>query len=64
MSKSNRTNTGFRYLAGMGLAGAFLLLTACATVPEAPHAALAEAKVAISTAEKDNAAHYASPELR
>ena len=58
-----RPHVGLRFVAGMGLAGATLLLAACATVPEAPHAALAEARVAISTAEKDNAAEYAGPVL-
>jgi len=47
----------------MGLAGTTLFLTAGATVPEPPVAALAEARVAISTAEKDNAAQYAGPAL-
>lgn len=63
MPTTSRPQAGFRFIAGAGLAGATLLLAACATVPEAPHAALAEARVAISTAEKDNAAHYASSDL-
>ena len=63
MSDTSRQQAGFRFIAGAGLAGIALLLAACATVPEAPHAALAEAKVAINTAEKDNAAHYASADL-
>jgi DMSO/TMAO reductase YedYZ molybdopterin-dependent catalytic subunit len=63
MFNTTRPQIGNRFLAGMGLAVATLLLAGCATVPEAPHAALAEAKVAISTAEKDNAAEYAGPDL-
>lgn len=58
-----RPQVGFRFIASLGLAGSALLFAACATVPEAPHAALTEARVAISTAEKDNAARYASPDL-
>lgn len=58
-----RPRVGIRFITGAGLAGITLLLAACATVPEPPHAALAEARVAITTAEKDNAAHYASPDL-
>lgn len=63
MPITSRPRVGFRFIAGVGLAGITLFLAACATVPEAPHAALAEARVAINTAEKDNAAHYASPDL-
>lgn len=54
---------GFRFIAGAGVAGITLFLTACATVPEPPHAALSEARVAITTAEKDDAGRYASPAL-
>jgi hypothetical protein len=50
-------------IAVAGLAGATLLLSACASVPEAPHAALAEARVAITTAEKDSAVEYAGTDL-
>ncbi|HSM68115.1 MAG TPA: DUF4398 domain-containing protein [Xanthomonadales bacterium] len=63
MTNTSRPLAGFRFIAGAGLAGITVFLSACATVPEAPHAALAEARVAISTAEKDNAAHYASADL-
>lgn len=63
MPSTYQPPVGFRFIAGAGLAGITLFLTACATVPEPPHAALAEARVAINTAEKDNAAHYASPDL-
>lgn len=63
MPNTSRPQAGFRSIAGAGLAGITLFLAACATVPEAPLAALAEARVAINTAEKDNAAHYASPDL-
>ncbi len=47
----------------VGLVGTALFLTACASTPEPPVAALAEARVAITTAEKDNAAQYAGPAL-
>ena len=63
MSHTIRPNVGFRFVAGVGLAGVTLLLAACATVPEAPHAALTEASVAINTAEQDNAARYSGAVL-
>jgi len=63
MRNTNRTKSSIRLIAGVGLVGAILLMTACATAPKAPHAALAEAKVAISTAEKAEASRYAGPEL-
>jgi hypothetical protein len=63
MPSTSRPHAGFRFITGVGLAGFTLLLVGCATVPEAPNAALAEAKVAINTAEKDNAAHYAGADL-
>lgn len=63
MINTSRPQAGLRFIAGLGLAGFILFLAACATVPDAPHAALTEARVAISTAEKDNAARYASPDL-
>jgi putative cell wall-binding protein len=63
MPNTSRPQAGFGFIAGLGLAGITLFLAACATVPDPPLAALAEARVAISTAEKDNAAHYASPDL-
>jgi putative cell wall-binding protein len=63
MPHTSRSQFGFRFIVGAGLAGITLLLAACATTPEAPHAALAEARVAITTAEKDNAAEYASADL-
>jgi len=63
MPHTSRPHFRFRFIAGAGLAGITLLLAACATTPEAPHAALAEARVAITTAEKDNAAEYASADL-
>jgi len=52
-----------RLIAAVGLAGACMLLTACASTPKAPTAALSEAKVAISTAERAEASVYAGPEL-
>lgn len=63
MPNTSRPQAGFRFIAGLGLAGITLFLAACATVPDAPLAALAEARVAITTAEKDNAIHYASADL-
>ena len=63
MSYVNRPQAVVRFSASMVLAGTALFLTACATVPEPPTAALAEARVAINTAEKDNAAQYAGPAL-
>lgn len=52
-----------RLIAVACLAGTSLFLTACASTPKAPTAALSEAKVAISTAEKAEASVYAGPEL-
>jgi len=63
MRNINRPHSSLRPVAGACLAGAILLLTACATAPKAPTAALTEAKVAISTAEKADASRYAGPEL-
>lgn len=63
MFNVKRPHAVLRSIASLGLAGTALFLTACATVPEPPLAALAEARVAISTAEKDNAAQYAGPAL-
>lgn len=58
-----RPHFSFRLVAGLALAGAVLLLTACASAPKAPNAALTEARVAISTAEKAEASRYAGPVL-
>lgn len=63
MRNTIRPPAGFRLIASAGLVGATLLLSACASTPEAPHAALAEARVAITTAEKDSAVQYASADL-
>ncbi|HET6564798.1 MAG TPA: DUF4398 domain-containing protein [Xanthomonadales bacterium] len=63
MFNASRPKVGIRLLACTSLGAAILLLAGCATVPEAPHAALSEAKIAISTAEKDNASQYAAPDL-
>jgi hypothetical protein len=62
-SNTNRPRSSPRWIAGAGLAGAILLLTACASTPKAPQAALSEAKVAIGTAEKADASRHASTEL-
>ena len=63
MSKINRPQSGLRLIAAVSLSGALLLLTACATAPRAPSAALSEAKNAINAAEKADAGRYASPDL-
>jgi hypothetical protein len=52
-----------RLIVAVCLAGASLLLSACASTPKAPTAALSEAKVAISMAEKAEANIHAGPEL-
>ena len=46
-----------------GLAGSLLLVTACASAPPAPDAAINAAKVAIANAEKADAGHHAGAEL-
>lgn len=63
MRNTNRLPYSFRLVASAGMAVAMLLLTACATAPKAPLAALSEARVAISTAEKADASRFAGPEL-
>lgn len=63
MRHTNRFCSRHRLVAGVGLAGAMLLLTACAATPKAPLAALTEAKVAISTAERAGASRFSGPEL-
>jgi len=63
MHNLNRPHSSIRLVTGVGLVGAILLLTACATAPKAPNAALSEARVAISTAEKADASRYAGPDL-
>ncbi len=45
------------------LAATLLLLTACASVPEAPPSSLAEARDAIASAEQSDARQYAGAEL-
>jgi hypothetical protein len=63
MRKKIKATSTLRLLLVASLAGATLLLTACAAAPKAPDAALSEAKVAINSAEKADANRYASPEL-
>lgn len=46
-----------------GLAGTLLLMSACASAPPAPDAAIDAAKVAIANAEKADAGHHAGAEL-
>lgn len=47
----------------LGLAGAIMLVAACASNPPAPTATLDAAKVAIANAEKADASRYAAAEL-
>jgi hypothetical protein len=63
MRNTSRTFPFMRLMVAVCLAGASLLLTACASTPKAPTSALSEAKVAIGTAEKAEASVYASPDL-
>ncbi len=63
MRKKSPPISALRLLVVASLAGATLLLTACASAPKAPIAALSEAKVAINSAEKAEANRYAGPEL-
>jgi len=49
--------------AAAGLAGALMLLGACASTPPAPDSALDAARTAISNAERADASHYAGAEL-
>ncbi|MCJ7593027.1 MAG: DUF4398 domain-containing protein [Woeseiaceae bacterium] len=57
------TYRNHRLLMGAAVAGAMLLLAACASAPPAPTAALNEARLAIEVAEKVDASHYANAEL-
>jgi hypothetical protein len=63
MRKKIQAISTLRLLFVASLAGATLLLSACASAPKAPNAALSEAKVAINSAEKAEASRYAGPEL-
>lgn len=63
MRNTPRPYTGLRLITGIGLMCSFLLLTACASTPEAPHNALKEAQVAITNAQKADASRYANPDL-
>lgn len=63
MRKPSLIPAGIRLGVATGLTGALLLVTACASGPPAPTAQLDAAKVAISTAEKADASHYAGAEL-
>lgn len=53
----------YRLYVAASLAGALLLATGCASAPIAPTASLNEANRAIQAAERDDASHYAAPEL-
>lgn len=63
MHNTSRPHTGLRLITGIGLIITFLLLTGCASVPEAPHSALEEAQVAITNAQRADASRYANPDL-
>lgn len=63
MRNTARSFTGLHLIIGVGLGFVILLLTACASIPEAPKSALTEAKVAITNAEKADASRYAGPDL-
>lgn len=63
MSETSRINRRHRLFAGVGMAGAVLLLAGCASAPPAPPASLAEAKQAIEVAEGEDASHFAAAEL-
>jgi hypothetical protein len=52
-----------RLLNAAATAGALVLLTACASAPTAPVAALNEARLAIEVAERGDASRYAGAEL-
>jgi hypothetical protein len=56
-------NRIYRLLAVAGLAGAMLLVTACASAPTAPPTSLNEANLAIEAAERVDASHFANAEL-
>lgn len=63
MRKAIRPFSTFRLITISSLAATALLLGGCASAPKAPNAALSEAKVAISTAEKADASLHAGPVL-
>lgn len=63
MRNTARSFPGLHLIVSVGLGFLILLLTACASVPEAPDSALAEARVAITNAEKADASRYAGPDL-
>ena len=52
-----------RFGLAAGITGALLILTACASTPPAPTAAMDAAKLAISNAERAEAGRYATVEL-
>ena len=60
MSEINRN---YRLFTVAALAGAMLLVAACASAPTAPPASLNEANLAIEAAEKADASHFANAEL-
>ena len=63
MSDQIRIPRGPRCCSAMGLTGAILLATACASTPSAPTRALDAARTAISNAERADAGRYAAAEL-
>jgi Domain of unknown function (DUF4398) len=62
MNATLQAHRGSRLLTAVGIAGV-LTLTACASAPPAPTASLQAAQQAISSAERDEAGHYAPGEL-
>jgi len=63
MREPIRTYSGPRLGVAAGLAGALLLVGACASTPPAPPAELDAARTAITNAEKANAGRFAAAEL-
>ncbi len=63
MNRSRKRIFSYRVRSTLGLATAFVLLSACASAPLAPEGALAAAREAISIAEQEGARQYAGAEL-
>lgn len=63
MIQTSRAHPRLRRYGAAGLAGAIMLVAACASNPPAPTTSLDAARVAIANAEKADASHYAGAEL-
>ncbi|MCJ7593038.1 MAG: DUF4398 domain-containing protein [Woeseiaceae bacterium] len=63
MSLLIRTKRPYRLYVAASLAISMLLVAGCASAPTAPTASLNDAKLAIRSAEKDDASHFAAAEL-